>query len=149
MNLIIDGYNLLFKMFKNEEFTKGRELVIEKIQAFSALRKDITVFLYFDGNEKNEKEEMSGNIHLIYTKKGKSADIEMVKKIGENPESSILVSSDRAVFSKATNKGCAVLFCEEFIGILKAKLEDSEFKYFFRNKKNESKRKEFIKWLLR
>ncbi len=148
MRLIIDGYNLLFKMFKDEKFIKGRELVIKKIKQFSKVKENLDIYLYFDGNEKIEREEPIDNVHLIYTKKGKSADVEMIKKLGEDPENSLLITSDKAVFSKGTNKGGIVIFTEEFIGILKAKLQKTEFNYFFRNKKNESRREEMIKWLL-
>lgn len=106
MIYLIDGYNLLFRVFHSEKkFETQRDLVIEFLQEKASFL-NLNIYLIFDGYKKDQ--DLSGrayydHLKVIYTPKGQTADDYILEQIflSKTPSKIIVISSDKALIQKS------------------------------------------------
>lgn len=116
--LLIDGYNLIGTAHENLE--ESRSSLIQELSAYSHL-KDHDITLVFDGWKDGvpvETKTRTGNITVIYSKLGETADSVIRRMICDVRKDWIVVSSDRQVSGFAVGNDLAAIPSEEFDEIL-------------------------------
>ncbi len=126
-DIIVDGFNLLYKYPHLEEFmyrnnlTKARNGLIKILNEYvSKSKKNITV--YVDGKKEeglNITKEKVGNINIVYTI-DVTADYEIKKFVMKSRQPGIItvVSSDKEVIQVVKGCGAHFLKSEEFVQII-------------------------------
>ncbi len=148
--VFLDGYNLLFKMTAGDgSLEKRRKELIGKLIVYCGLKKGFRFIIVFDGSgDSLRKEEICENLSVVFTDSKADADRELIRMAyGNRGKPTVVVSSDRKIFSKTQNHGATALFSEEFISAYRARTEGQVYAHCFRNKKNESKRLEMLRLL--
>ncbi|MBI3395133.1 MAG: NYN domain-containing protein [Spirochaetia bacterium] len=125
MILVVDGFNLLYKVGHLEDHMHARRLetamrgLLEYLHEYrGASRKPPQVHVFFDGKKKQgddtDAEDVSG-MHVYYSKE-LSADflIQQFIKTCPSPGEVWVVSSDKAVSDFARRKKCHTQTSEEF-----------------------------------
>ncbi|MBU0278392.1 MULTISPECIES: NYN domain-containing protein [unclassified Gemella] len=123
--LIIDGYNLLFKLkeyskIKSSAFQTERDSLIEILKEYAS-GNNYKVYCVFDayknGNKEYIKEE--NPIYIVYTKNGEDADRWIERKTKElyinHFVDVIVVSDDRDERDSALGYGAILRDCHRFI----------------------------------
>ena len=113
-HILIDGYNLIGTAHGNLE--KVRNDLISRLYEYSKI-KGHQVTLVFDGwkdGQKDETKTRSGNLTVIYSRLGDTADHVIRKMISSSAAQWIVVSSDREVSDFAINKDFAAVTSDEF-----------------------------------
>lgn len=121
VKILIDGYNFLWQdqIFRKEAIRghdKGREKVLTWLAEQSKLREfEVTVvFDAYKGDSFHPKEHKEGDLNVVFTAYGQSADDWIRSKASELGPAAIVVSSDHEVARHAEKKGCGVLGSREF-----------------------------------
>ena len=115
VNLIIDGYNALFRLAKLEVFPVGSRFYIERENFIRVLSrqeklKEYQVIIVFDGQEQKIQADWQGSILVIYTTPKKTADdfiIELIqrrKMVIDNGNKSIVLSLNQAAVVVTNDK---------------------------------------------
>ncbi len=122
MHIIIDGYNLIrqsnsLRRLERFGLEKGRIELIRRIAGYIRMRGH-KVTVVFDGwmNGPPEEERIrEDGVHVIYSKRGETAD-EVIKKMARRESGSelIVVSSDREVAHSAVKAGGVAISSPEF-----------------------------------
>lgn len=124
--LLIDGYNLLFKMkeynkIKNSKFAIERDILIDILKEYVSGNEYTKVYCVFDAYQSGNKEYIKESypIFLVYTKTGVTADewIEIkTKELYINHFSDVIViSDDRDERDSALGYGAIIRDCHRFI----------------------------------
>ncbi len=120
--IFIDGYNLLWAADTHRpgnairNFEGSRDALIERLAEHTGLAKH-QVTLIFDAHKTDaacESSERRGNITVMFTRQGKTADAVIRELCQQYRHGAIVVSSDREVARYAEKKGCGVLGSHEF-----------------------------------
>ncbi|WP_291633760.1 NYN domain-containing protein [Clostridium sp.] len=145
--VFVDGYNVInswpnLKKTKNSSYEYSRQQLIDTLQNYSGF-KGYKVFIVFDAHMVKgslEKKETNGNIVVVFTKEGETADnyIERtVNNIGRKSEICV-VSSDSLVqqvtFQRGATRMSSIEFYHEVNSIEKKIQTRTEKKYL--EKKN-------------
>lgn len=88
--ILVDGYNVVnawkeLKAIMSESLEDARHMLIEMLHDFAAYSGS-KIIVVFDGHFAKggiEKHEKHGNIHVIYTKEGESADVYIERNVVE------------------------------------------------------------------
>ena len=126
MIYLIDGYNLLFRLFHSEKkFEAQREVIIDFIQEKASLL-NIYMHLIFDGYKQNQ--ELSNisyfdNLKVIYTSKGQTADDYILEQIflSKTPAEILVITSDNTLKRKAKEMHAQTKSIDSFISWLSKK----------------------------
>lgn len=124
--LIIDGYNLLFKMkeynkIKSATFSVERDVLIDILKEYVAGNDYTEVYCVFDAYQSRNKEYIKENypILTVYTKTGTTADQWIERKTKElrieHFVDVIVVSDDRDERDSALGYGAILRDCHQFI----------------------------------
>lgn len=124
--LIIDGYNLLFKMkeykiIKSATFAIERDLLIDILKKYVAGNEYDAAFCVFDAYQTRGKEYIVEQppVFIVYTKTGTTADEWIEKKTRElyieHFSDIIVVSDDRDERDSALGYGAILRDCHRFI----------------------------------
>ncbi len=120
--VVIDGYNLLYKLFPAsaettlDELRGKTETALRRFQ----LRHKCSITIVYDGSGIRDS-CCSSKLHTIYTASSKTADawiIDYVKSLNTSRKMVTIVSSDREVSLYGKAYGAKSLTSEEFIGLL-------------------------------
>ncbi|MBI5442352.1 MAG: NYN domain-containing protein [Deltaproteobacteria bacterium] len=115
--LLIDGHNLIGRVpgFSLSDEEAGREAVLRRIGASKAAGSG-QVIVFFDGDRPGgAREERFGGVRVVYPAAGRSADEEILRRLGAgNPRGSTVVTSDGGLAARARALGAAVESCEAF-----------------------------------
>ena len=120
--IIIDGYNLLHKLFPSVSRTNlalHRNKTESLLNRYQKQRKS-TITVVYDGGGVRESSEGS-SLSIVYTASSKSADnwiIDYVKSLNTNRKMVTIVSSDREVCRYGLAFGAKCMSSEEFLAIL-------------------------------
>lgn len=119
--ILIDGYNFLWQshVFRDaaiSDFEKGREAVLQWLRSQPRLE-GFEVVIVYDAHKTAARENTrsrQGNIEVVYTSYGETADEAVRKMASEYTTGAIVISSDREVARFAEKKGCGVLGSRAF-----------------------------------
>ncbi|MFT5873724.1 MAG: putative RNA-binding protein with PIN domain [Clostridium sp.] len=140
--VFVDGYNVInswpnLKMTKNSSYEYSRQQLIDTLQNYSEF-KGYKMFIVFDAHMVKgslEKKETKGNIVVVFTKEGETADnyIERtVNDIGRKSEICV-VSSDSLVqqvtFQRGATRMSSIEFYHEVSSVEKKIQTRTENKY--------------------
>lgn len=123
--LLIDGYNLLFKMkeynkIKAGTFPTERDILIDILKEYAS-GNNYEVYCVFDAYQVSSKEYIKDDypIYTVYTKQGEEADTWIEKKTRElyvnHFVDVIVVSDDRNERDSALGYGAILRDCHRFI----------------------------------
>lgn len=123
--LLIDGYNLLFKMkeynkIKSSTFPTERDILIDILKEYAS-GNNYEVYCIFDAYQNRGKEYIKEDypIFIVYTKSGERADQWIEKKTKEiyinHFVDVIVVSDDRDERDSALGYGAILRDCHRFI----------------------------------
>jgi len=123
MLYIIDGYNLLFRLFHSEKkFETQRNLVIEFLNE-KASSLNLNINLIFDGHQTDQNlsnRSYYDRLKVIYTPKDQTADDYILEMIffSKSPSGIIVISSDKALETEAKNMKAQTQSIDAFIDSL-------------------------------
>ncbi|HIJ60387.1 MAG TPA: hypothetical protein HPP56_07240 [Nitrospirae bacterium] len=118
LNIIIDGYNVIGTGHK--DLKRERDLFIGFINNFASQRKH-SIIIVFDGHSGNsfrENIDYFGNVKVIYTPIGSTADSFIINYIKKNRKKWLVVSSDNYIKDEAWNINCVPVDSNIFLEIL-------------------------------
>ncbi|MFT5125622.1 MAG: ribosomal protection tetracycline resistance protein [Kiritimatiellia bacterium] len=118
---IIDGYSLLHvkhpgQLGSKVQLDHHREALIREIDQWR--RKADYVTLVFDGRQfSRAAQSRTEHFHIVYTNKNQSADAYIERLCHElpKPETSTVVSNDRAIIELTAASGCFTRSCNMFL----------------------------------
>ena len=123
MKIIIDGYNLMYRMELSGSLEKKRDSMLETLAEFLFVNpNDMTVV--FDGRNNpsgHRGKEMKFGIKVCYSARGEIADdyiMEMITKRTGKAKEYLIVSSDRMIVDFAKEHFMKTASSDEFIGYL-------------------------------
>lgn len=115
----MDGYN--FIGINHGDLAGEREKLVRLLANYRKIKgHDITVV--FDGWKSGERREVSmvtGNIRVIYSRLGETADSVIKRIIDREKREWIVVSSDRDIAAYAWSRGSVAVRAAEFDGLLR------------------------------
>lgn len=119
MLYLIDGYNLLFRVLRtSESLQKQRNHLITDIEQGLRLLK-INVAIVFDSQYQPSEGSRHhlGDLEIIYTDKGETADEFILKKVKEakKPEGITVVTSDKILANQCRYRLAKTLPVDEFL----------------------------------
>ena len=130
--VFVDGYNVInswpnLKKIKDYSYEYSRQQLIDTLQNYSEF-KGYKVFIVFDAHMVKgslEKKERQGNLVVVFTKEGETADnyIEkMVNNIGHKSEVCVVTSDSleqQIAFQRGATRMSSIEFYHEVISIEK------------------------------
>lgn len=129
VHLIIDGYNLLYGCFVQDNCTSmehGREELIARLQEYAVIKR-FKLTVVFDGWENgslSEYEEDRKNIRIIYSRLGETADDYISKMAKAETDKAIVVTSDNGLADRVKNTGVSVVKCQCFMDRVDSSLHE-------------------------
>jgi hypothetical protein len=120
MKLIIDGYNLLYKLFKKEPFTlleEERGYLLQLLNAYKKIKKH-KLTIVFDGQHFDKFN--SKGVTVIFTENGITADKYIIDYVREN-KGVVVITSDNEIINCISNFGVEAIKSEIFA----SKLEEA------------------------
>jgi len=124
MNLIIDGYNLLYRVeTKKTKLEDKREELIGLLAEFSAVN-DTNITLVFDGRNQESLHrgyEKRGDMKIMFSAKGETADdviMDMISKRTKKARTYLIITSDNRIRDFAHNHHMKSETSEEFVEYL-------------------------------
>lgn len=128
--LLVDGYNVVnswpkLSGVKDISFDSAREELIGSMKNYSSFTGD-RVYVVFDAHLKTgslEKEERQGNVFIVFTKEGETADSYIERFVNERGRKNNLcvVTSDLAeqqlIFQRGATRMSSLEFLQEVIKI--------------------------------
>lgn len=121
LHIIIDGYNLIrnsqsFKELDRQDIQLGREALVDRLAAYRKI-KPHKITVVFDGISapaySSGRDTVKG-IHIVFSRRGQSADSVIKKMAREEREKAVVVSSDREIIAAAESSRSATLSVAEF-----------------------------------
>ncbi|MCB2290318.1 NYN domain-containing protein [Clostridium sp. CS001] len=140
--VFVDGYNVInswpnLKGIKDYSYEASREQLIDILQNYSEF-KGYKMFIVFDAHMVKgslEKKERLGNLVVVFTKEGETADVfieKMVNNIGRKSEVSVVTSDSieqQVTFQRGATRMSSIEFYHEVISIEKKIQMKTEKKY--------------------
>lgn len=140
--VFVDGYNVInswpnLKKIKDYSYESSRQQLIDTLQNYSEF-KGYKIFIVFDAHMVKgslQKKERQGNLVVVFTKEGETADnyIEkMVNNIGRKSEVCVVTSDSleqQVTFQRGAIRMSSIEFYHEVIGIEKKIQAKTEKKY--------------------
>ena len=124
MKLIIDGYNLMYKLKPNDPtLEKKRERLILLLSEFKKIN-NVDLILVFDGKFQESGHrgyETRAGIKIIFSAKEETADdviIDILRKRKEKPKNYAVVSSDNKIKDFAYENNIHIILSEDFLEYL-------------------------------
>lgn len=120
MKILIDGYNLLYKIFQKEPFSlleEEREYLINVLNAYKKIKKH-KLIVVFDG-KKFEKFNAKG-VTVIFTENGITADRYIIDYANKN-RGVVVITSDNEIINSVSSFGVGAIKSEIFA----SKLEEA------------------------
>lgn len=117
---IVDGYNLLHKLFPDKQkhpLQEKREQAEKKLLQFQRST-GTRVTVVYDGRHHRGSFREDGALNRVFTSQGYSADawiVDYLKSLGRKAQMFTIVSSDRFICRHATASGASYMLSEEFI----------------------------------
>jgi len=132
MHIIIDGYNLIrqsdsLRRHEKQSLEAGRRALILRLAEYKR-KKGHRITVVFDGWEKGpalEERDREGNIGIIYSRRGETADDVIKRLVDNSSEETITISSDREIASHVTRHGKTALSSPEFETLMFKAITDS------------------------
>ena len=120
MTLIIDGYNFIGRQGGlRGDIEAKRNRLLSDLSRYRRAR-PCTLVVVFDGQGATEDEEYVGGVTAIYSRRGESADVVIVRMAESLGQDGVVVTSDREVQRAVSATGAAVFFSGEFETRLRA-----------------------------
>ena len=140
--VFVDGYNVInswpnLKGIKDFSYEASRQQLIDTLQNYSEF-KGYKMFIVFDAHMVKgslEKKERQGNLVVVFTKEGETADVfieKMVNNIGRKSEVSVVTSDaieQQVTFQRGATRMSSIEFYHEVISIEKKIQMKTEKKY--------------------
>jgi predicted RNA-binding protein with PIN domain len=140
--VFVDGYNVInswpnLKGIKDYSYEASRQQLIDILQNYSEF-KGYKMFIVFDAHMVKgslEKKERQGNLVVVFTKEGETADVfieKMVNNIGRKSEVSVVTSDSieqQVTFQRGATRMSSIEFYHEVINIEKKIQIKTEKKY--------------------
>jgi predicted RNA-binding protein with PIN domain len=140
--VFVDGYNVInswpnLKKIKDYSYEASRQQLIDTLENYSEF-KGYKVFIVFDAHMVKgslQKKERQGNLVVVFTKEGETADnyIEkMVNNIGRKSEVCVVTSDSleqQITFQRGATRMSSIEFYHEVINIEKKIQTKTEKKY--------------------
>ena len=140
--IFVDGYNVInswpnLKKIKDYSYESSRQQLIDTLQNYSEF-KGYKIFIVFDAHMVKgslQKKERRGNLVVVFTKEGETADnyIEkMVNNIGRKSEVCVVTSDSleqQVTFQRGATRMSSIEFYHEVISIEKKIQIKTERKY--------------------
>lgn len=140
--IFVDGYNVInswpnLKGIKDFSYEASRQQLIDTLQNYSEF-KGYKMFIVFDAHMVKgslEKKERQGNLVVVFTKEGETADVfieKMVNNIGRKSEVSVVTSDSieqQVTFQRGATRMSSIEFYHEVINIEKRIQMKTEKKY--------------------
>ncbi len=126
MHYIVDGYNLLFRLFgKGEALQEGREQLLEWLKA-KALQLRLTVVFDAQHQEGEATRSDFGPLEIIFSNVGETADTRILAllKAGSRAERKVIVTSDKRLALEARHLGAKTETAEEFLAWLNNRFQN-------------------------
>ncbi|NGX34242.1 MAG: hypothetical protein K1060chlam1_00593 [Candidatus Anoxychlamydiales bacterium] len=126
MLYLIDGYNLLFKLFHNEKSIQTqRTLTIQFLKEKASLLK-LNCHLIFDAHHQEEivaHKTDADRLKVIYTPKSQTADEYILEKVflSKTPSQITVITSDNSLAFQAKNMLSQTKSIDDFIDFLSEK----------------------------
>jgi len=117
MRIVIDGYNLLFRLFNREPFTvleEERQYLPELLFSYKKI-KGHKITIVFDGR-RCEQFSIKG-ISVIFTDSGVSAD-KYIMDMAEKDRGIVVVTSDNEIINYLSKLNVVTVKSEEFVSRL-------------------------------
>lgn len=116
MHILIDGYNLIrqseaFRRFDRLSLEMGRNALVQSLAVYKKQtgHRVTVVFDAWESGFLTEERDRHGGIHILYSRKGETAD-ELIKRMIEvRKEELVVVTSDRAIADFASRRGVAAI----------------------------------------
>lgn len=121
-HIIIDGYNVIGVLHRHVD--KAREDLVQLLIRYRAVSGH-SITVVFDGYAQGpsaEQRSVRGNVEIIYTRLGESADDAIKRIIADDRREWIVVSSDRDVSSYAWSVGSVPIRSEVFMDAIQNRL---------------------------
>ena len=129
--ILVDGYNVIHKIPELEEkldvsLEQARDGLVAMCNQWIALRKDYEgIMVVFDGKSHIGRTDFAsfGNVKMIYTETGETADDRIVHICRENMKTHefLVITDDRAVQSGSRINNASVISVSRFLGVQRAK----------------------------
>jgi predicted RNA-binding protein with PIN domain len=117
VHLLIDGYNLIgSEKGLTGKLEERRKRLLDRLQRYRAI-KGHSITVVFDGWRNgwvHEIEERVGDVTVIFSKRGETADEVILRLASELGERCVVVSSDRELQRSAAASGAATVYAGEF-----------------------------------
>ena len=140
--IFVDGYNVInswpnLKGIKDYSYEASRQQLIDTLQNYSEF-KGCKMFIVFDAHMVKgslEKKERQGNLVVVFTKEGETADVfieKMVNNIGRKSEVSVVTSDSieqQVTFQRGATRMSSIEFYHEVINVEKRIQMKTEKKY--------------------
>jgi predicted RNA-binding protein with PIN domain len=120
MKIIIDGYNLMYRMELTGSLEQKREKMLDELAQFLSVNPN-EMLVVFDGtkNPSNHRgKDVRHGIKIFYSAQGETADdyiMEMVEKRTGKAKMHLIVSSDRKITDFAREHFMKVMTSDEFV----------------------------------
>jgi len=121
MNLIIDGYNLLYILsprlsLSAAQLQQERNQLIDRLSEYGR-QKGLEITVVFDGWQGGwitEERERKRGIEVVYSKLGEKADDVIKRLVRERGSGSMVITSDREISKDAERMSVAVIPSDQF-----------------------------------
>jgi predicted RNA-binding protein with PIN domain len=123
MKIIIDGYNLMYRMEVTGSLEQKREKVLEALAQFLSINPN-EMLVVFDGRNNPSTQrgkEVKYGIKIFYSAQGETADdyiMEMISKRTGKARTYLIVSSDREITNFAVKNHMKIASSDEFVEYL-------------------------------
>ena len=120
MKIIIDGYNLMYRMELTGTLEQKREELLESLAEFMSVNPN-EILVVFDGGRNPSQHrgaEAKYGIKIFYSAQGETADdyiMEMVEKRKGKAKMHLVVSSDRKITDFAKKHFMKTMTSDEFV----------------------------------
>lgn len=120
MKIIIDGYNLMYRMEVTGTLEQKRERMLEALAEFLTIN-PAEMLVVFDGKNNpsmHRGKEVKHGIKIFYSANGEIADdyiMEMIEKRTGKAKNYLIVSSDRQITSFAKEHFMKIMTSDEFV----------------------------------
>lgn len=123
MKIIIDGYNLMYRMEITGTLERKREKMIDELTQFLSVNPN-EMLVVFDGTNNpsaHRGKEVKNGIKIFYSAQGETADdyiMDMIEKRTGKAKTHLVVSSDRKITNFAVKHFMKIMTSDEFVDYL-------------------------------
>lgn len=115
--LIIDGYNLLHASSIKGSLQQRQATLLRELQAQVGTLAEETVVVFDGQGSRVEHESGTGKFSVVYSRKHQTADAVIERMVSRHPDPKqlLVVSSDHAITTMASSRGCSCMRCDTFL----------------------------------